>query len=107
MDATRHGRKWLVLIALVSILGVSSPGRGAPDSNNLFASPSHFLETVVQDYKDLYLSPDHLTHLGIAFGAGAIVANTNLDRQIQDWYQDRIRTQATDRVADVALCIRW
>jgi hypothetical protein len=89
------------LCLLLSLL-VPALGRGASDSNNLFASPSHFLDTVRQDYEDLYLSPSHLIHLGAAFGAGALMANTNIDRETQDWYQDHLRNRATNRVSDVA-----
>jgi hypothetical protein len=101
MTEPEHRRQWLPAVVLLGLL-VPSTGRGAADSNNLFASPSHFLDTVRQDYEDLYLSPSHLIHLGVAFGAGAIVANTNMDRQMQDWYQDHLRTKAGDRVSDVA-----
>ena len=93
--------KRLCLVALLSLL-VPASGRAATDSNNLFASPSHFLDTVKQDYEDLYFSPEHWMHLGIAFGAGGIVANTKMDRELQDWYQQHIRTKATNRAADVA-----
>jgi len=108
-------RRWLSIVTLWGLLLVPSLGQGAVDGNkgppnavscvgdpNLFASPSHFLDTVRQDYEDLYLSPSHLTHLSAAFGAGAIMANTNIDSQTQEWYQDHVRTKAGDRVSDVA-----
>lgn len=97
-----HHRQWLFIVALGGLLLVPAMGQRATDNNDLFASPSHFLDTVRQDYEDLYLSPSHLIHLGAAFGAGAIMANTNIDRETQDWYQDHLRNQATNRVSDVA-----
>jgi membrane-associated phospholipid phosphatase len=39
--------------------------------------------------------------LGVAFGAGAVMANTNTDRSIQDWYQEHIRSDSGDRVSKV------
>jgi membrane-associated phospholipid phosphatase len=93
--------KCLCVVALWGLL-VPATGRAATDSNSLFASPSHFLDTVKQDYEDLYFSPEHWMHLGIAFGAGGIVANTKMDQELQDWYQQHIRTKATNRAADVA-----
>jgi hypothetical protein len=76
-------------------------GRGAEDSNSLFASPSQFLSTVEEDYEHLYLSPGRLLPLGVAFGAGAIMANTDTDRKIQDWYQTRVRTDGGDQASKV------
>jgi membrane-associated phospholipid phosphatase len=114
MIEPRHCRPWLAIVALWGLL-VPSMGRaaaegpptqnsafGSPVSNSLFASPSHFLDTIRQDYEDLYLSPSHLIRLGAAFGAGAIMANVNIDRETQEWYQDHLRTKAGDRVSDVA-----
>ena len=102
MVAPRHWREWSCMAVLLGLLLVPAAGRGAADSNNLFASPSQFLNTVRQDYEDLYLSPRHLIHLGIALGAGAVVANTNIDREIQEWYQSHVRTEGGNRVSDVA-----
>jgi membrane-associated phospholipid phosphatase len=91
----------LCIIALGGLLLIPSAGWGAVDSHSLFASPSDFLDTVRQDYEDLYLSPRRLIHLGVAFGTGAVMANTNIDSEIQEWYQNRIRTEGTNRVSDV------
>ena len=100
MIMSQRRREWLFLVALFGLL-VPATGQAAADSNSLFASPSNFLNTLKQDYEDLYLSPDHLLHIGIAFGAGGIVANTKMDQNLQDWYQEHVRTEATNRVSDV------
>ncbi len=52
-------------------------------------------EAVIRDYKSFY-SLDRLTRLGIGFGVGAVGANTNIDTQVQNWYQDNIRSKRTD-----------
>lgn len=52
-------------------------------------------EAVIRDYKSFY-SLDRITRLGIGFGVGAVGANTNIDTQVQNWYQDNIRSKRTD-----------
>lgn len=52
-------------------------------------------EAVTRDYKSFY-SIDRLTRLSVGFGFGALGANTNIDTQVQDWYQDNIRSDRTD-----------
>jgi hypothetical protein len=94
--------EWSCIVALLGLLLASSVGRGAQNDGDLFASPSQFLGTVKQDYEHLYLSPSRLLHLGAAFGAGAIMANTDIDRLIQDWYQTHIRTDGGDHASEVA-----
>jgi len=95
---------WCVTLTVVVLgaLAVPNVGLGTEDSGNLFSGSSHFSDTVKQDYKDLYLSPDRLLQLGAGFGIGAVVANTSADREIQNWYQERIRTDGGDRVSKVA-----
>ena len=102
MIAPQHCREWSCIVALLGLLLTPPIGRGAQDSNNLFASPSQFLSTVKEDYEHLYLSPGRLLHLGAAFGAGAIMANTDIDRETQDWYQKRVRTDGGDQVSKIA-----
>ncbi|MCX5644240.1 MAG: hypothetical protein NTZ17_06090 [Phycisphaerae bacterium] len=102
MLTPRHCREWSCIVALLGLLLVPPVGRGAQDSNSLFASPSQFLDTVKQDYEDLYLSPGRLLPLGVAFGAGAIMANTDTDRKIQDWHHEHVRTDGGDQVSKIA-----
>jgi hypothetical protein len=91
-----------VFAAVLGLLIVPAAGRGAEDPNGLFSSSSHLIDTVKQDYKELYLSPDRLVPLGAAFGVGAVMANTNIDGHIQDWYQDHVRSDRTDHLSEVA-----
>ena len=55
-------------------------------------------QTVKDDYREFY-SRDRLLHMGMAFGAGAIVANTHMDESFQKWYQTDIRGNTTDDIA--------
>jgi hypothetical protein len=57
-------------------------------------------ETVINDYKSLF-TRERLTRMGFGFAAGAIIANTNIDHQIQDWYQSDIRSSGTNDVSDI------
>jgi membrane-associated phospholipid phosphatase len=94
-------REWLCHAVLLGLLVLAAPAWAAVDSNSLYASPSHFVDTVIQDYGDLYLAPTRWIQFGIAFGAGGIVANTSMDRKLQDWYQEHLRTKTGNRVSDV------
>lgn len=58
-------------------------------------------ETVRHDYQQFY-SRDRLVRFGTVFCGGAAVANTTVDKNVQEWYQNRIRSSSTDQCADVA-----
>lgn len=51
--------------------------------------------TISDDYGNFY-SHDRLIRLGIAFGVGGIMANTNIDMNIRNWYQDKVRNDQTN-----------
>ena len=40
--------------------------------------------------------------MGIAFGGGAVMANTSVDDNFQNWYQSHVRNSNADEVAKVA-----
>ncbi len=52
-------------------------------------------DTIADDYRG-YFSKDRLTRLGIAFGLGAVTANSNIDMNIRNWYQDNVRSERTN-----------
>lgn len=52
-------------------------------------------QTIANDYDNFY-SHDRLVRLGIAFGLGGIAANTNIDMNIRNWYQDKVRNDQTN-----------
>jgi hypothetical protein len=102
MTTARCSSRGSYAIAVLGLLVVPAVAGAADDSGGLFSGPSQFLATVEQDYKDLYLSHHRLLQLGVGFGAGAVMANTNIDRSIQDWYQERVRSDGSDHLAEVA-----
>ena len=56
--------------------------------------------TVKNDYQQLY-SSNRLMRMGIAFGGGAVMANTSIDENFQNWYQSHVRNSNTDEFAKV------
>ena len=74
---------------------------GADDDNDLSKSYStRIWEAIKTDHKNYYSSKRFL-RLGAAFGIGGLMANTNIDENIQDWYQDDVRSSTTDDVASI------
>jgi membrane-associated phospholipid phosphatase len=60
-----------------------------------------FLNSVKTDYQYFY-SSDRLIRMSFVFAAGALVANTALDQNIQTWYQDHVRNSRTNNISKVA-----
>src|SRR3990172_12035402 len=60
------------------------------------SSISRTLETVKTDIGNFYLDRTNLIVLGIGLGGAAIVANTAIDREIRDKYQEKIRSKGKD-----------
>jgi hypothetical protein len=75
----------------ISCQAHSSSAQAQPFSSSLWQS-------IKDDYQNFY-TRDRFTRLGIAFGVGAVMANTHIDQGIRDWYQDQIRTPNSDSVA--------
>jgi hypothetical protein len=59
------------------------------------------LSTVWEDQKRFY-SPANLGMLGAALAAAAILAETDADRDVRDWYQNDMRGRDSDAFSDVA-----
>lgn len=66
--------------------GYTLSPRPAPTSER-FPHPRKFLRDVWQDYRNYY-SLHHAMLLGMAFGGGAVMANTNWDQHWRDSYQN-------------------
>lgn len=58
-------------------------------------------ESIQQDYGHFY-SGASLARMGLVLSAGAVLANTQADSNVQSWYQDHVRSSGTDEVASVA-----
>ena len=88
--------RYLIFPLLLAATSLPVLAGGPPTAGALNFSDDW--QTVKDDYKDFY-SGDRLLHMGLAFGAGAIVANTHMDEAFQKWYQTDIRGGATDDIA--------
>ena len=62
---------------------------------------NEFAQDVSLDYQHFY-SCRGLTLVGLGLGTGAVLANTRLDQELQDWYQDGVRSRGTDDFAKAA-----
>jgi len=57
-----------------------------------------YWQIVKQDYRNFY-TRERFMRLGVAFGVGAVMANTHIDQGVRDWYQDQIRTPNSDSIS--------
>jgi hypothetical protein len=64
-------------------------------------SLSNDLPNIKNDYKNFYLSGDNLLRLGIGIGCAGLFANTSMDGDMQKFYQDNLRSEATDDLSKV------
>lgn len=81
----------LLIYSYFSHLPVALAAEDVP-VNNSFSTLGN---VVSDDYKTFFAS-DRLIRLGIAFGAGAVMANTNADMNIRNWYQENVRSTRTN-----------
>ena len=56
---------------------------------------------IKNDYKNFYLNGDDLLRLGIGIGCAGLFANTSMDGDIQEFYQDNLRSKATDDLSKI------
>jgi Capsule assembly protein Wzi len=62
---------------------------------------SKHLPNIKNDYENFYLSGDNLLRLGIGIGCAGLFANTSMDSDIQEFYQDNIRSDVTDDLSKI------
>ena len=71
-------------------------------THKVFASDKTSIGTkIANDYSNFY-SKDRLTKMGGVFLTMRVIANSKIDGNIQNWYQDKIRSQTTDDYAKTA-----
>lgn len=58
-------------------------------------------KNIEKDYKNFYLEPNNLIAIGAGIGISGIFANTSVDRDIQDYYRERVKGRSTDNLADL------
>lgn len=62
------------------------------------AGENNYWQSLRQDYAHFY-QQDRLLRLGLAFGSGALLANSEADQHFRDWYQQDIRSASSDDIA--------
>jgi membrane-associated phospholipid phosphatase len=62
-----------------------------------------FLVEMCRDYRDFY-SLRGLAIVGAQVGGAAVLANTSLDQDFQDWHDDNVKSNGSDDFADA---VRW
>jgi hypothetical protein len=84
-------RSFFALLTLACIC-LQPSAHGSEEIKN---SDSSISTTISEDYSNFY-SRKRLIRMGVVFGGGAIMANTNIDMNIRNWYQDKVRNSQTD-----------
>ena len=67
----------------------------------LGGSLSKDVANIKKDYENFYLNGDNLLRLGIGIGCAGLFANTAMDGDIQEFYQDNIRSDVTDDLSKI------
>lgn len=57
------------------------------------------LEVIRDDYKNFYLDNSNLLRLGVGAGVAGLFANTSMDADLRDFYQDNIRGNSLDGIS--------
>ena len=66
----------------------------------LWGGPSG-IDIVLSDYRRFY-NRDNFRPFALTIGLSAIIANTSMDQEFSDWYQDHVRSESTDDFSRVA-----
>ncbi|NOY87387.1 MAG: phosphatase PAP2 family protein [Deltaproteobacteria bacterium] len=90
--------KKLAGLLLMTIVSLAYPAYGRGVNGYHDTAVDKTWAKVKQDYQHFY-SPEHLTHLGIAFGVGGVMANTDLDENIRERFQKDFRSSGTDDIS--------
>lgn len=93
--------KIMNILAILSLLANADESAKVSMSTIQTSNSLTVSEAIVKDYKSFY-SSERLMSLGIGFLAGGILANTQVDENIQNWYQDDIRSSNTDDFSNIA-----
>lgn len=95
----RTESRWF--LALLALLIVPQGMLHAAESEREARSANTAWTTIRDDYKAFY-SGKRLLRMGLVFSAAAIPANTSIDQDINDWYQDDVRGNSSDDLGKVA-----
>ncbi len=59
------------------------------------------VKALEHDYANFYLDTNNLLMLAGGIGTAAVLANTSADREIQEYYRDQIRSDATNNASKI------
>jgi len=92
-----------IITTLLLLLAVVSANEDfyTPSNSEKMNNSMSISEAVFKDYKSFY-SSHRLLRLGLGFAGGGIIANTQIDSNIQNWYQDNVRNSGTNNFSKVA-----
>lgn len=82
----------LSLLFLFEERALAEAGRGGP------SWPAETTDNIFQDYRNFY-SGRGMAMLGIGATMAGGLANTEADREFREWYQDSLRSEITDDLA--------
>ncbi|MDD5712419.1 MAG: hypothetical protein PHY31_06660 [Smithellaceae bacterium] len=85
-----------LLLSILSITLARRPACAAESDDSLLFSA---ITTIRGDYRSFYLDKTNLFHLGIGLAGAGILANTAIDQDVRDGYQEKIRSKSTDDAA--------
>ncbi|MBI1911534.1 MAG: phosphatase PAP2 family protein [Deltaproteobacteria bacterium] len=54
-----------------------------------------------EDFKSFYLDAGNLRLLGLNIAGAGLIANSSVDRELQEYYRDNLRSDTTDSLSDV------
>jgi membrane-associated phospholipid phosphatase len=97
---TTHRQPRKLFTTILCLLLTCGFGQVTANGYDVVARSKDYLGDLKQDYRQFYLSPDRLLRLGIAFGVGGIMANSGIDEDIQEWYQDHAAINSENDIAN-------
>ena len=92
----KHQKRLTVIVLFFLLLPCAFDSKAAGDDQTTALQKGWNL--IKRDYEHFY-SADRLLSLGVAYGVGGIMANSAVDENIQDWYQDHLRNSGTDHLS--------
>ncbi len=93
--------KHVELALVVALLAVFGSGGCSSCPERYASGVEHAWHKIGADY-DNYYSRGNLAPLSVCFGAAAVMAHTDVDQDLQDWWQQDVRSDGLDDFSRVA-----
>ena len=98
---TEQNRLLYLLLACLISIGSFLQHEALASEDIINGKGSTITGTLINDYKSFYAG-ERLIRMSLGFGLSALSANTNIDSEIQNWYQEDIRNSSTDNFSKTA-----